>query len=288
MQKILLCIDPDPQPSVFDAVVAVDAGVDQLLRHGGVTPDQVEGLVHGAMFTRGPSDLRHTAIFVGGSSVEAAEELLRRATGCFFGPMRVSVLLDANGANTTAAAAVIAARRHIELGAGTVAVVIGTGPVGQRAARMLAGEGVEVRIASRTLERATQLCHTLAQSVEGARFLPCSAAEQPLESLIEGAHALIAAGPAGVEVMDEATRGACSSLRVVVDLNAVPPTGVGGVEPTDKAVKRGAQTHYGALGVGGMKMKLHKAALARLFETSDAVLDADEVFALGKELEAAN
>ena len=36
LAKILVCLDTDPQPSVFDAVVAVDAGVDQLLRHGGV------------------------------------------------------------------------------------------------------------------------------------------------------------------------------------------------------------------------------------------------------------
>ena len=67
LAKILLCLDTDPQPSVFDAVVAVDAGVDQLLRHGGVTPDDVRNLVYGAMFTRGPAELKNTAVFIGGS-----------------------------------------------------------------------------------------------------------------------------------------------------------------------------------------------------------------------------
>ena len=76
LAKILLCLDTDPQPSVFDAVVAVDAGVDQLLRHGGVTPADVRDLVYGAMFTRGPADLKNTAVFIGGSDVAAGEELL--------------------------------------------------------------------------------------------------------------------------------------------------------------------------------------------------------------------
>ena len=62
---ILVQLDGDPQPSVFDGVVAVDTGIDYLFRHGGVEPDQVRDLVHGAMFTRGPQELKHTAIFVG-------------------------------------------------------------------------------------------------------------------------------------------------------------------------------------------------------------------------------
>ncbi|MEQ8835531.1 MAG: bifunctional NADP-dependent methylenetetrahydromethanopterin dehydrogenase/methylenetetrahydrofolate dehydrogenase, partial [Lacipirellulaceae bacterium] len=41
----------------------------------------------------------------------------------------------------------------------------------------------------------------------------------------------------------------------------------------------------GALGVGGTKMKIHKAAVARLFDSNDAVLDAVEVYELGKEME---
>ncbi|MEN1678302.1 MAG: bifunctional NADP-dependent methylenetetrahydromethanopterin dehydrogenase/methylenetetrahydrofolate dehydrogenase, partial [Planctomycetota bacterium] len=92
--------------------------------------------------------------------------------------------------------------------------------------------------------------------------------------------------PAGVELLDEESRAACESLRVVVDLNAVPPLGVGGIGVTDKAVTRGQQVHYGAIGVGGDKMRVHKAAIRRLFESNDAVLDAAEVYAIAKQLEA--
>src|SRR5688572_30077565 len=142
LKKILVCLDADPQPSVFDGVVAVDSGVDFLFRHGGVTPGQVRDLVYGAMFTRGPQELKNTAVFIGGSDVTAAEALLKAATEAFFGPMRVSVMLDANGANTTAAAAVLAARRHVPLRGALATVLAATGPVGRRVVRLLAAEEI--------------------------------------------------------------------------------------------------------------------------------------------------
>src|SRR5688572_9683437 len=107
--RILLQLDPDPQPSVFDAIVAVDAGVEHLLRHGGVEPQQVCDLVYGALFTRAPKELQRTAIFVGGASVVRGEELFAAVQKTFFGPFRCSAMFDANGANTTASAAVLAA-----------------------------------------------------------------------------------------------------------------------------------------------------------------------------------
>ncbi len=157
-KKILIQLDGDPQPSSFDSVVAIDAGVDHLLRYNHVQATNVEPLVHGAMFTRGGDDLRHTAIFVGGSDVEDAEQILVACSKAFFGPIRVSLMLDANGCNTTASAAVVAANRHVDL-AGTKAVVLGgTGPVGRRVGQLLAGEGADVVLTSRRLDRASAAC----------------------------------------------------------------------------------------------------------------------------------
>src|SRR5262245_15152918 len=130
-RKILIQLDADPQPSVFDRVVAIDAGADEVFSYGGVKPEQVRDLVHGAIFTRGPKDLKRTAIFVGGSDVAAGEKLLEEVRKHMlpqFG-LRVSVLLDANGANTTAAAAVRAAERHLDLKTTKATVLGGTGPV---------------------------------------------------------------------------------------------------------------------------------------------------------------
>ena len=81
--KILLQLDTDPQPSVFDAVVAIDAGAEHLLRHGNVTADGVRDLIYGGMFTRGPADLAHTAVFIGGTNVAAAEEIFKASSKHF-------------------------------------------------------------------------------------------------------------------------------------------------------------------------------------------------------------
>ncbi|MCA9241782.1 MAG: FAD-dependent monooxygenase [Planctomycetales bacterium] len=282
--KILLCLDTDPQPSVFDSVVAIDSGAEHLLRHSGVRPQDVEGLVHGAMFTRGPADLKNTAVFIGGSNVPKAEALLAAATQCFFGPIRVSVMLDPNGANTTAAAAVLAAARHVELQGDITAAIVGTGPVGQRAALMLAMEGVRVRLVSRSEARARQACDLLTASIDGGQFIPFGSTERPLAEALSDAKVLIACGPAGVQVLDNKTLSEGELLRVVIDLNAAPPAGVEGMEVMDKAVQRGEQVHYGAIGVGGDKMKIHKAAIGRLFKSNDAVLDAAEIYTLGKSI----
>src|SRR4029079_3488657 len=138
LAKILVCLDSDPQPSVFDGVVAVAAGVDHLFRHGSVSAGAVRDLVYGAMFTRGPADMKNTAVFIGGSDVEAGEKLLAKARECFFGPMRVSLMLDSNGANTTPAAAVLSARKHVPLKGAVVTVLAATGAVGRRVVRLLA------------------------------------------------------------------------------------------------------------------------------------------------------
>ncbi|MFM7919760.1 MAG: methylene-tetrahydromethanopterin dehydrogenase N-terminal domain-containing protein, partial [Planctomycetaceae bacterium] len=109
MQTILIQLDTDGQASIFDRVVAVDSGVAQIFSCAGVTPENVTSLVHGAIFTRGPADLKNTAIFIGGSSAAAGEAVQKKVLKAFFGPLRVSVMMDSNGCNTTAAAAVATA-----------------------------------------------------------------------------------------------------------------------------------------------------------------------------------
>jgi len=280
-KKILIQLDCDPQPSTFDAVVAVDAGADVLLRHGGVTPETVEPLVHGAMFTRGGADLACTAIFVGGSDVAAAEAVADRVRRTFFGPVRVGVLVDPNGANTTAAAAVIATARHVALDDRCRAVVLGgTGPVGQRVARLLAGKGVRVTLASRSPDRAAAVARRIEAAVAGSTVHPVGA-DGLLGSALAAADVIVAAGAAGVTLLDAAGRQRAAAARVVVDLNAVPPAGIEGVVATDKARPDGPAVLYGALGVGGTKMKIHRAAIGRIFTDPTAFLDAEDLLAIG-------
>jgi hypothetical protein len=286
-RKILIQIDSDPLPSVFDRVVAIDAGADEVFSYGGVKPEQVRDLVHGAIFTRGPKDLHRTALFIGGSDVAAGERLLAEATRHMipqFG-LRVSVLLDANGANTTAAAAVRAAARHLDLRQARALVLGGTGPVGQRVALLLAREGAEVRLASRQQARAAAAADAVRARVPGARLEPVAVATpDDLTRALAERTLVVAAGAAGVVLLPRAARLACPTLRVAIDLNAVPPLGVEGVGVTDRAVEHEGVLCYGAVGVGDTKMKIHKAAVARLFESNDQVLDAEQVYALGQNL----
>jgi hypothetical protein len=286
-RKILIQLDSDLQPSVFDRIVAIDAGADEIFSYGGVTPEQVREVVHGAIFTRGAKDLKRTAFFIGGSDVEAGERLLtevRRHMLPQFG-LRVSVLLDANGANTTAAAAVRAAARHFDLANTACLVLGGTGPVGQRVGRLLARQGSEVRIGSRQLSRAANVCQALIAKFSGARVEPVSTSTaSELQAALSGRTLVIAAGAAGAVLFPRSARAACPELRAAIDLNAVPPTGIEGIEVMDKGVERKGVICYGAIGVGDTKMRLHKAAIARLFESNDQIMDAEEVYALAATL----
>ena len=279
LKTILAQFDTDVLPSSFDQVVAVDSSVEQLFSYGAVTPDNVTGLVHGLIFTRGPADLKHSAIFIGGSDVAAGEALLRKVSKTFFGPMRVSVMMDSNGCNTTSAAAIACARKHLNL-VGCRAIVLGaTGPVGLRAAELLALEKAHVTLVSRTLDRAESACITIRTKVADAQ-VTAAAASQPVEfeELCQNATLIVAAGAAGVCFLESGALHRIQGLKLAIDLNAVPPVGIADIGVMDKAVEKHGVICYGALGVGGLKMKVHKKAIAALFESNDRVLETRTIY----------
>ena len=282
MRKLLLQLDTSPHPSVFDRVVAYDGGADEVMSYGGVTPEAVRDLVHGAIFTRGPKDLHNTAIFIGGTDMAAGERLLKAVQKAFFGPFSVSVMLDSNGSNTTAVAAV--ARLLKTAGAsGKGVVTAGTGPVGLRAAGLLARAGVDVTITSR---RAVDpaVVDGIQQRFGGRVAHAVMTDSATAASVLEGATMLLNTGPAGVTLVPKSAWAGRAGLKGAADLNAVPPLGIEGIEVTDNAVEREGVTVFGALGVGGLKMKIHKACVARLFERNDLILDAETIGEVAAEL----
>ncbi len=284
MKTILIQLDTDSLPSTFDRVVAVDSDVDHLFSYGGVSPENVTGLVHGAIFTRGPKDLNRTAIFIGGSDVAAGEALLKKVSSTFFGPMRVSVMMDSNGCNTTAAAAVVAAKQHLRLDQTQAVVLGGTGPVGLRVAQLLGQEHAQVTLVSRSLDRASAAVKGMASQVEGDLSAAAASSADEVRAVCEGKPLVVAAGAAGVCFLPEGSLAQLSGLQVAIDLNAVPPTGLADLAATDKAAEKNGVTCYGALGVGGTKMKVHRQAIARLFSTNDAVLDTLPIYQIALEV----
>ena len=147
MKKLLIQLDSDKFPSAFDCIVAYDSGADVVQSYGGVTPADVRSLILSAFFTRGIPDLNSLAVWIGGSDINTGEQLLDEARRTFFGPFKISLMLDSNGCNTTASTAIAKLARQTDL-CGKRALVIGPGPVGLRAGVLLAGEGCHVQITS--------------------------------------------------------------------------------------------------------------------------------------------
>jgi methylenetetrahydrofolate/methylenetetrahydromethanopterin dehydrogenase (NADP+) len=289
MRKLLVQLDSSRLPSVFDGVVAYDGGADELLSYGGITEADVRDLIHGCIFTRGPKDLKHTAVFIGGADMAAGEQLLAAAKRAFFGPFRVSLMLDSNGSNTTAVAAVakmLQAAGGADLRGKRAVVVAGTGPVGLRAAGLLAKAGAEVVITSRKREAGERARELVTKRFGG--IVRATTVHDPSEAApaLEGAALVLNAGPAAVMLVPKTAWANRPGLKVAADVNAVPPLGIEGIETMDDAVTKEGVTCFGALAIGNLKMKLHKACIARLFERNDLVLDAETIADVARELTA--
>jgi hypothetical protein len=285
MRKILVQLDSSRLPSVFDRVVAYDAGADEVLSYGAVTESDVRDLVHGSIFTRGPKDLKHTAVFIGGTNMATGERLLAAARTAFVGPHTVSLMLDSNGSNTTAVAAVAKLLEATGDVQGKRAVVMaGSGPVGLRAAGLLAKAGAEVLITSRKEENGARARDFVHKRFGGSVRSTVLATNDDVARALEGAALLLNAGPAGVRLVPNGAGAGRGGLQVAADLNAVPPLGVEGIDAPDNGVVKDGVICFGALAIGTMKMKLHKACIARLFERNDLVLDAETIADVAREL----
>jgi hypothetical protein len=285
VKKILIQLDTDEQPSTFDAIVAHDAGVDALLQYGGIEADGVRGLVQSAFFTRGPDDLNNTAIWVGGSQVGAGEEVLEQVQKAFFGPFRVSVMLDSNGCNTTACTTVARLAKEMDLD-GRQVVIVGAGAVGLRAAKLLIDEGCDVTVSGIPKDRFEGREYRRARGLSVAEDRGMQIAEpehdDALKKLLDGASLVLAAGPAGIEVLPASVWREVDSIEVLADFNAAEPLGIEGTDAQDDLKDYDGKRVLGALAIGGPKMKVHKACIRRLFEANDAILDVDGVYEIAK------
>ena len=105
-----------------------------------------------------------------------------------------------------------------------------------------------------------------------------------LPDLLRDVDVLLNSGPAGVQMVPRSAWAGAKSLKVAVDLNAVPPLGIEGIEVNDAGAKRENVVVFGAFGVGNFKTKLHKACVARLFTRNDLVLDAEAIADIAREL----
>jgi hypothetical protein len=279
VKKILIQLDTDAHPSAFDAIAAYDADVDVVMAYGGITPDSLDDVVQGAIFPRGPDGLANTAFWVGGSKVRDGEAVFEAAQKLFFEPFNPSIMLDSDGSNTTAAAAVAKVRGEVTL-KGSKAAVVGVGPVGLRTAELLKREGAEVTmftfppdVMKGEYRRASGV--PVAQEAGFEVIEPKSSDD--LDAGLADHAVVFAAGPAGTQVLRR-SGWAQEGVRVVVDYSAAEPVGVEGVDRGDSLEEEDGVLKLGALAVGGPKMKLQKSCIRRMFEDKGTVLDLEGVY----------
>jgi hypothetical protein len=163
-------------------------------------------------------------------------------------------------------------------------VLAGTGPVGMRAAVMLAREGATVSLTSRKLERAQTSCNQIRDRF-GVEITPIEAfGNEDRAGALQGAHVCFATGAAAVQLLEKHHWQDNPTLELIADANATPPLGVDGVEMFDKAKDREGRIVWGAIGFGALKLAVHRACIGKLFEASNLVFDAEEIYAVAKEM----
>ncbi len=280
MKKILIQLDTDPHPSPFDAIAAYDADVDVVLGFPEVTPENLDGIVQGAIFPRGPEGLANTAFWVGGSKVRDGEAVFEAARKLFFEPFQASIMLDSDGSNTTAAAAVQRVRGAVTL-KGSRSAVIGVGPVGLRTAELLRREDADVTVLTfppDVIEGSHRRASGIPVAQEAGFQVVEPESSDELDAALAGQAVVFAAGPAGTQILRRSGWAQIEGLQVVVDYSAAEPVGVEGVARDDDLSDEDGVKKLGALAVGGPKMKLQKRCVQRMFETKGTVLDLEGVY----------
>ncbi len=253
-----------PNVSPFDVNMAIDSGYNVVIPYTHLTVDQVQGMTQDAIFSRGPSGVKRTAIFIGGRDNEIANDMVEAAHRAMVPPFEVSVFADPSGAFTTAAAMVACVERALKrdhkttLEGKRVAVIGGTGPVGAAAAVLSADAGADVHIIGyEPMTQARTTANRLASKYE-VQITPAEAdLEQIKLRMIRDADVVLATSKAGVEVLGPAGLATTHHLLVAADVNAVPPAGIAGIDLMDDGKRiesaSGKTVAIGALAIGNVK-----------------------------------
>lgn len=289
MRNILAYVSPEKHASLFDVIVAYDSGADVVVPYTGITAEDMRDTMHSCVFTRHPDDLKNTAVFIGGHDVGKAEELMDAVAATFkelpdF--FRVSVAVDPDGAYTTSSACVVKIKKSVggNLSGLNAVILAGTGPVGQRVSVLLAREGCNVVLTSRKLERAEDACERIEKSygVEVKAFEARD--DETTGEAVSDSDIVVATGPEGVRILPKEIWSK-SQVKVMADVNAVPPYGIEGVDVRDecKEIEEG-KIGIGALAIGGLKMKCHHELVKRLFEEKGIIFDLGKVYGIAESI----
>lgn len=270
---ILHMITPLKHVSPFDVNMAIDAGFDAVLPYTGVEIGELTGLVQDAIFSRGPKDAKRTGVFIGGRDAILALDMLDAARKAMFPPFQISVFADPAGSFTTAAAMVACVEAKLKkvhkqgLANQRVIVFGATGIVGFAAGIIAGREGAKVVLAgydgsARVAKRAAAAKERFGIDLDFAN----ASSEAMKNDVMKDADVVLCAGRAGTQVLSRSQIGGAKALKVVADVNAVPPAGIEGVGVSDDGAKIGdtGALGIGALAVGNIKYQVERAMFDRM------------------------
>jgi len=292
--RILHMITPLKHMSPFDVNMALDAGFDTAIPYTSVTLDDVTGLVQDAIFSRGPEGVKRTGMFIGGKRAIEALDMMKRAKAAMVPPFEISVFADPAGSFTTAAAMVACVKVALkekfatELNGKRIAIFGGTGVVGFASGVIAAIDGAQATLIGYDgPDRVRKLAEEANARFSVDIAYADGSTEEQKEELVRGADIIFAAGPAGKRLITLDQMKQAKHLRVVADVNAVPPSGVEGVSVNDNAtpIPGISAVGIGALVVGNIKYKTEAGLFKEMIETEKPLyLDFRDAYALAQKL----
>jgi len=293
-KNILHMLTPLKHMSPFDVNMALDAGYDAVVTYTNVTLDEVTGLVQDAIFSRPPKMGARTGMFFGGKNASLALDMLAKAKAALVPPFGISFFADPGGSFTTAAAMMACVEKTLrdkkqrDLKGAKVAVFGATGVVGFAAAAIAALEGADVTMVGydgikRVSESAGEIKARFGVEVRAAD----GSNDEKKAAILAATEVVVCCGRAGVRILTRAQLEAARGLLVVADANAVPPSGIEGLEAMANGVELTAHgtLGIGPLAIGNIKYKTESGLFRRMITAAKPVqLDIREAFALAREL----
>ncbi len=279
--------------SPFDINMAYDAGWDKCVPYTSIETDEVEGLVQDAIFSR-PPGINKTGIFVGGRDPHKAIEMLNICKKSLVPPFTLSGFADPSGAFTTAAGMIAKVEDALKnkfdksLSGQKVVVFGGTGPVGCIAGILAASAGSEVIIMGRKKEKCEELAKFCNENYLDSSANITGAANEEFDSQISEVDVVLASGAAGIQLVSEDQLKIASNLKVAADVNAVPPSGVAGLDAMQDCKELTASSSgaigIGALAIGQVKYQAQSKLLKKMANSEKPVfLDFHDALELARE-----
>jgi methylene-tetrahydromethanopterin dehydrogenase len=267
--------------SPFDANMAIDAGWSNCIPYIAVENDEVQALVQDAIFSRGPSGVKRTGIFFGGRDMHTAMDMMEICRESMVPPFEVSAFADPSGAFTTAAGMVAKVEKALKDVHNTdfegkcVVALGGTGPVGMAAAVIAAKAGAKVKILGRKKDKAQRVAGICNAEYGSDMTGILGEANENIDQFLDEVDVVFATAAAGVQVLNKEQVQKASRLKVAADVNAVPPTGIAGMDVMDDAVEISGSTSgavgIGALAIGNVKYQTQHILLQRMRESDEPV-----------------